>query len=82
MINERVAYKFRDIRLIGSDGSQIGILQSRQALAMAKEQGLDLVMVSPTAVPPVCRIIDYGRHKYELSNKIGKRRRKSRKLRV
>jgi translation initiation factor IF-3 len=65
MINERVAYKFRDIRVIGADGSQIGIIQSRQALQMAKDQGLDLVMVSPTAQPPVCRIVDYGRHKYE-----------------
>lgn len=56
--------RFRDIRVIGSDGEQLGILQSRQALAMAKEEGLDLVMVAPNAQPPVCRIIDYGRHKY------------------
>jgi translation initiation factor IF-3 len=65
MINERVAYKFRDVRVIGADGSQVGILQSRQALNMAREQGLDLVMVSATAQPPVVRIVDYGRHKYE-----------------
>jgi len=51
--------------VIGSDGTQIGILQSRQALDMAREEGLDLVMVSPQAVPPVCRIIDHGRFKYD-----------------
>lgn len=64
MINERVL-RFRDIRVIGPEGEQIGIVQSRQALQMAREQGLDLVLVSATANPPVCRIIDYGRHKYE-----------------
>lgn len=57
--------RFRDVRVIGSDGSQLGILQSRQALQIAREQGLDLVMVSPTAQPPVCKIIDFGRYKYE-----------------
>ncbi len=57
--------RFRDVRVIGAEGEQLGILQSRQALNIAREAGLDLVMVSPTAVPPVCKIIDYGRHKYE-----------------
>lgn len=56
--------RFREIRVIGSDGSQLGILQSRQALAMAQEEGLDLVMIAPNAQPPVCRIVDYGKHKY------------------
>ncbi len=63
--------KYRDIRVIGPEGDQLGIMQSRQALTLAKEEGLDLVMVSPTAQPPVCRIIDYGRHKY-LEGKLGK----------
>jgi translation initiation factor IF-3 len=63
--------KYRDIRLIGSDGEQLGIMQSRQALTIAREEGLDLVLVSPTAQPPVCRIIDYGKHKY-LEGKLGK----------
>ncbi len=63
-MNERVL-RFRDVRVIGPEGEQVGILQSRQALNMAKEAGLDLVMVSPTANPPVCKIIDYGRHKYQ-----------------
>ena len=50
--------------MIGADGSQLGILQSRQALNLAREQGLDLVMVAPNTQPPVCKIIDFGRYKY------------------
>ncbi len=56
--------RFRDVRVIGADGDQVGIIQSRQALTMARELGLDLVMVSPQAQPPVCKIIDYGKFKY------------------
>lgn len=63
--------RYRDVRVIGSDGSQLGIMQSRQALNQAREEGLDLVLVSSTAQPPVCKIIDYGRHKY-LEGKQGK----------
>ena len=63
--------KYRDIRVIGSDGEQLGIMQSRQALNIAREEGLDLVLVSSTAQPPVCRIIDFGKHKY-LEGKQGK----------
>jgi len=63
LVNERVL-RFRDLRVIGAEGEQIGIVQSRQALTMAREQGLDLVLVSPTATPPVAKIIDYGRFKY------------------
>ncbi|OJU63482.1 MAG: translation initiation factor IF-3 [Armatimonadetes bacterium 55-13] len=69
-MNQRVL-KYRDIRVIGSEGQQLGIMQSRQALQMARDEGLDLVMVSPTAQPPVCKIIDYGKHKY-LEGKQGK----------
>ncbi|AIE87626.1 translation initiation factor IF-3 [Fimbriimonas ginsengisoli Gsoil 348] len=63
--------KYRDVRVIGSDGEQLGIMQSRQALNIAREEGLDLVLVTSTAQPPVCRIIDYGKHKY-LEGKSGK----------
>jgi len=55
--------------VIGSDGSQVGILQTHEALRMAEEQGLELVEVSPRAVPPVCRIMDFGRFKYQESKK-------------
>lgn len=57
--------RYRDARVIGPDGQQIGILQTRQALDLARAEGLDLVMVSPNSVPPVCKIIDFGKYKYE-----------------
>ena len=58
-----------EVRVIGGDGSQVGILQTHEALRMAEEAGLDLVEVSPRAVPPVCRIMDFGRFKYQESKK-------------
>jgi translation initiation factor IF-3 len=58
-----------EVRVIGGDGSQVGILQTHEALRMAEEQGLDLVEVSPRAVPPVCRIMDFGRFKYQEAKK-------------
>jgi translation initiation factor IF-3 len=58
-----------EVRVIGSDGSQVGILQTHEALRMAEEAGLDLVEVSPRAVPPVCRIMDFGRFKYQEAKK-------------
>jgi translation initiation factor IF-3 len=58
-----------EVRVIGSDGSQIGIIPTHEAMRMAEEQALDLVEVSPRAVPPVCRIMDFGRFKYQESKK-------------
>ena len=55
------------IRLIGENGEQVGIVETREALLMAQETGLDLVEVSPDSRPPVCKLLDYGRHKYEQS---------------
>jgi translation initiation factor IF-3 len=65
------------IRLIGEDGEQIGIIETPEALTMAQEKGLDLVEVSPEARPPVCKLLDYGRHKYELSRTNRQKRRNS-----
>lgn len=66
-INDRI--KALEVRVIGDDGSQIGILPIRDALARAEELGLDLVEMSPDAKPPVCRLIDYGKFKYQQSKK-------------
>lgn len=55
----------REVRLVGVDGEQLGIMQTRDALRTAGERNLDLVEVAPGARPPVCRIMDYGRYKYE-----------------
>jgi translation initiation factor IF-3 len=57
------------VRVIGADGSQVGILPTHEALRLAEEQMLDLVEVSPRAVPPVCRVMDYGKFKYQESKK-------------
>jgi translation initiation factor IF-3 len=57
------------VRLIDEDGQMIGVMTSGQALSMARERGLDLVEVSPMATPPVCKLMDYGRFKYEQSKK-------------
>ena len=62
-VNEQI--RVRQIRLIGAEGEQIGIIDTRDAGAMAREQNLDLVMVSPQAVPPVCKLMDYGRFRFE-----------------
>ena len=58
-----------EVRVIGDDGEQLGIMNTRDAVRMARERGLDLVEVAPTAQPPVCRIIDYGKFQYETSKK-------------
>jgi translation initiation factor IF-3 len=57
------------VRVIDDDGTQLGVMPTEDALAQARQRGLDLIEVSPTAVPPVCRISDYGRLKYEQSKK-------------
>ncbi len=62
------------VRVIGPDNEQIGVLETHEALKMAQEQGLDLVEISPDVRPPVCKIMDYGKHKYELSKKQQKSR--------
>ncbi len=58
-----------EVRVIGDDGEQLGILNTRDAIRMAREKGLDLVEVAATADPPVCRIIDFGKFQYENSKK-------------
>lgn len=76
MINEQIRDK--EVRLIGEDGEQLGIVSSRDALKMAEEAGLDLVKIAPTAKPPVCKIVDYGKYKYEQVRKERKQRRSRR----
>ena len=67
MINEEI--KDKEIRLIGPDGSQLGVVSAKEALAIADEHNLDLVKIAPQAKPPVCRIMDYGKHKFELAKR-------------
>jgi translation initiation factor IF-3 len=69
-INERI--QEAEVRVIGSDGSQLGVMSPETAIERAVEEGLDLVEVAPGSRPPVCRIMDYGRYKYEQKKKSGK----------
>ena len=80
MINGQIRDK--EVRLIGTDGEQLGIMSAREAQAMADEAGLDLVKISPKAVPPVCKIIDYGKYRYELSRKEKDARKKQKVIEV
>ncbi|MCR4798694.1 MAG: translation initiation factor IF-3 [Lachnospiraceae bacterium] len=67
MINEQIRDK--EVRLIGPDGEQLGIMSAREAYQKAQDEDLDLVKISPNANPPVCKIIDYGKYRYELARK-------------
>ncbi|WP_211661985.1 translation initiation factor IF-3 [Neomoorella glycerini] len=72
----------REVRLVGVDGQQLGIMPTRDALRIAQEQGLDLVEVAPTARPPVCRIMDFGKYKYEQSKREREARKKQRIINI
>ena len=61
--------RVREVRVIDDEGQQLGVLPTADALALAQERGLDLVEVAPTAVPPVCKILDYGQYKYEIQKR-------------
>ncbi|WP_044640848.1 translation initiation factor IF-3 [Risungbinella massiliensis] len=77
MINE--AIRAREVRLIGEDGEQLGITPLREALSKAQEANLDLVNIAPQAKPPVCKIMDYGKYRYEQSKR-EKEARKNQKI--
>ena len=80
MINEQIRDK--EVRLIGEDGEQLGIVQVKDALRMAQEAELDLVKIAPTAKPPVCKIIDYGKYRYELARKEKEARKKQKVIEI
>lgn len=67
MINEQIRDK--EVRVIGENGEQLGVMSAREAFKLAEEAGLDLVKIAPTAKPPVCRIVDYGKFRYEQARK-------------
>ena len=62
-INDQIRDK--EVRVIGENGEQLGIMSSKEALQLAEEAGVDLVKIAPTAKPPVCKIVDYGKYRYE-----------------
>jgi translation initiation factor IF-3 len=79
-VNDRI--EATEVRLVGEDGEMIGVVRLREALERAREVGLDLVEVSPTAKPPVCKILDYGKFKYEAQKRANAARKKQRVIEV
>lgn len=80
LINEQIRDK--EIRLIGENGEQLGIMSARDALKIARDAELDLVKIAPTAKPPVCKIIDYGKYRYELARREKEAKKKQKTLEV
>ncbi len=80
MINGQIRDK--EVRVIGENGEQIGIMPPREAMKIAQEAELDLVKVAPKAQPPVCKIIDYGKYKYELARKEKEARKKQKTVEI
>lgn len=80
LINEQIRDK--EIRLIGENGEQLGIMSARDALKIAKDAELDLVKIAPTAKPPVCKVIDYGKYRYELARREKEAKKKQKTLEV
>lgn len=80
MINEQI--RDREIRLIGSEGEQLGIMSAKDAMKLAREAELDLVKIAPNAKPPVCKIIDYGKYRYELARKEKEAKKKQKSIDV
>ncbi len=79
-INERI--RGSDIRLIGADGENVGVVSPEKALLMAEEAGLDLVEISPNATPPVCKIMDFGKFKFETQKREAEARRKQKVIEI
>lgn len=80
MINEQIRDK--EVRLIGENGDQLGIMSAKEAMKLAQEAELDLVKIAPTAKPPVCKIIDYGKYRYELARKEKEAKKKQKTVEV
>jgi translation initiation factor IF-3 len=80
MINEQIRDK--EVRVIGEHGEQVGIMSPKEAMQLAREADLDLVKVAPKAQPPVCKIIDYGKYRYEAARKEKEARKKQKSMEV
>ena len=80
MINEQIRDK--EVRVIGEAGNQLGIMSAKEAMKLAREANLDLVKIAPTAKPPVCKIIDYGKYRYEMARKEKEAKKKQKVIEV
>ena len=80
MINEQIRDK--EVRLVSEDGEQLGVMSAKEAMRLAREANLDLVKIAPQAKPPVCKIIDYGKYRYEMARKEKEARKKQKVIDV
>lgn len=80
MINEQI--RDREVRLIGQDGEQLGIMSASDAMRLAREAELDLVKIAPAAKPPVCKIIDYSKYRYEMARKEKEAKKKQKTIEI
>ena len=80
MINEQI--RDREVRVIGEEGQQLGVMPPKEAMKLAKEANVDLVKIAPSANPPVCKLVNYGKYKYELARKEKEAKKKQRTVEV
>ena len=80
MINEQIRDK--EVRVIGEDGEQLGIMPSKEAMKLVDEAGVDLIKIAPTAKPPVCKIMDYGKYRYEQARREKEAKKKQKVIEV
>ena len=80
MINEQI--RDREVRVVGQNGEQLGIMSASEAMKMAREAELDLVKIAPTAKPPVCKIIDYGKYRYEQARREKEAKKKQKTIEI
>ncbi|MFR0041677.1 MAG: translation initiation factor IF-3 [Lachnospira sp.] len=80
MINEQIRDK--EVRVIGQEGQQLGVMSPKDAMKLAREAEVDLVKIAPSAKPPVCKLVDYGKYKYELVRKEKEAKKKQRTIEV
>ena len=80
MINEQI--RDREVRVIGEEGQQLGVMPPKEAMKLAKEANVDLVKIAPSANPPVCKLVNYGKYRYELQKKEKEARKKQKTMQV
>ena len=80
MINEQI--RDREVRVIGEEGQQLGVMPPKEAMKLAKEANVDLVKIAPSANPPVCKLVNYGKYRYELARKEKEAKKKQKTVEV
>lgn len=80
LVNKEI--RFEQVRCVSEDGEQLGVMSAKEAQSLANEQGLDLVCISPNAQPPVCKIVEYGKYRYQLEKKRKEAKKKQKQVEV